>query len=147
MTVKIDRYEIIEKESGLKFVFNNCVSKFEIVKFVDKDDKPLSLIEFINKYENIDEFNQIECEKERNIIIERENEKINNDFEKKIKQTEVKQRIQHSQELSQSRLQLLRAEDAHLQSLMVDGLIEIIELLLVYQILIIIKDTLKKDKQ
>ena len=63
---------------------------------------------------------EIECEKERNIIIERENDKINNDFEKKIKQTEVKQRIQHSQELSQSRLQLLRAEDAHLQSLMVD---------------------------
>jgi len=31
---------------------------------------------------------------------------------------------------------------------MVDGLIEIIELLLVYQILIIVKDTLKeKDKQ
>lgn len=59
-----------------------------------------------------------ECEKERNTIIEKEREKINNEYEKKIKQTQIKQRIQHSQELSQSRLQLLRAEDAHLQSLM-----------------------------
>ena len=92
---------------------------------MDKQARLQLQLDFINEQtiarrDEILSLAEIECEKERNIIIEREKEKIDNDFEKKIKQTEVKQRIQHSQELSQSRLQLLRAEDAHLQSLMVD---------------------------
>ena len=92
---------------------------------MDKQTRLKLQLDFINEQtiarrDEILSLAEIECEKERNIIIEREKEKIDNDFEKKIKQTEVKQRIQHSQELSQSRLQLLRAEDAHLQSLMID---------------------------
>ena len=61
---------------------------------------------------------EVEAEKERNTIIERERVKIESDFENKMKQTAIKERIHHSQELSQARLQLLKAEDAHLHTLM-----------------------------
>ena len=92
---------------------------------MDKQQRLKLQLEFINnqteaRRDEILSLAESESEKERNSIIEKEREKLNNDFEKKIKQTEVKQRIQHSQELSQSRLQLLRAEDAHLQTLMIE---------------------------
>ncbi|EDR29744.1 vacuolar ATP synthase subunit E, putative [Entamoeba dispar SAW760] len=61
-----------------------------------------------------------ESEKEKNTIIEKEKVKIDLEFNKKLKETETKKKISHSQELSAARLQLLKAEDIHIQSLLTE---------------------------
>ncbi|EKE40723.1 ATP synthase (E/31 kDa) subunit protein [Entamoeba nuttalli P19] len=61
-----------------------------------------------------------ESEKEKNNIIEKEKAKIDLEFNKKLKEAETKKKISHSQELSAARLQLLKAEDIHIQSLMTE---------------------------
>ena len=59
-----------------------------------------------------------ECEREKSTYIDKERKKIDADFQRKVKEAEVKKRIAYSQALSSSRLQLLEAEDAHVQTLM-----------------------------
>ena len=82
-------------------------------------------LQFINEFteakkDEILSIAEAESEKERITIIEKEQIKIETEYAKKMKETEIKQRIKHSQELSQSRLQLLKAEESHLQTLMAD---------------------------
>ena len=43
--------KIIENETGLKFVFNGDINHLEIVKFVDQNETPLDLYEFVLKYD------------------------------------------------------------------------------------------------
>ena len=50
--------ELIEKESGIKIEFSDNLQLFQIVKFVDKDQQPINLFQFIKKYENQIQMNQ-----------------------------------------------------------------------------------------
>ena len=42
--------EIIENESGMKMIFSDDVQFFQLLQFVDKDNKPVNLYEFVKKY-------------------------------------------------------------------------------------------------
>ena len=51
--------EIIQKEKGLQFVFNDDVYHFELIQLLDKKNNEMSLIEFLNEYEKYDELEQL----------------------------------------------------------------------------------------
>jgi hypothetical protein len=42
---------LIEKENGMKFIFNDEIDNFELIKFVDKKENELNLIHFLNENE------------------------------------------------------------------------------------------------
>ncbi|KAL7715954.1 Vacuolar ATP synthase subunit E [Entamoeba marina] len=59
-----------------------------------------------------------ECEREKAVFIDKERKKLEADYARKVKQAEVKRRITYSQELSSSRLNLLKEEDKFIQQLL-----------------------------
>ncbi|ELP83495.1 vacuolar ATP synthase subunit E, putative [Entamoeba invadens IP1] len=58
-----------------------------------------------------------ESSDETKATMDKEQHKIDLEFEKQIKRSDVKKRIAGSQKMSAARLQLLKAEDAHIQKL------------------------------
>ena len=84
----------------------------QMVKFIEFEAK--------TKEQEIRSNAEQECEREKSTYIEKERKKIEMDYTRKVKEAEVKKRITFSQELSNSRLQLLEAEDKHIQTLMLE---------------------------
>ena len=44
--------ELLQKESGMKMTFDYSLNCLQLISFVDKNDKLIDLIQFLNKYEN-----------------------------------------------------------------------------------------------
>lgn len=56
--------ELIEKEKGMKFLFHDIVSEFQLMNIIDKNGISINLIEFIEKYYHFEELINI-IKKER----------------------------------------------------------------------------------
>ena len=63
--------ELIENESGMKFIFNGNSDNYQIINVIDKNDKPIDLIQFIQKYEQYNKLVNLlksnNIEKEENV--------------------------------------------------------------------------------
>ncbi|EDR29745.1 vacuolar ATP synthase subunit E, putative [Entamoeba dispar SAW760] len=82
----------------------------QMIKFIEFEAK--------TKEQEIRTNAEQECEREKATYIEKERNKLEADYQRRVKEAEVKKKITFSQELSESRLQLLEAEDKHIQTLM-----------------------------
>ena len=51
--------DLIEKESGIKFVFNNKIAFFQLLSIEDRNNKKIDLLDFLHKYEKQNEMEEL----------------------------------------------------------------------------------------